>query len=126
MLPVLFSASFRSYLVTGFSTDPPVMNGGTVDLPAVENATNVSVFCDVMFNDMSVGTAWLLGPDKMSTDLLVFNQPTSNFAIEDTIMRKNLTILLFSRASLDMVVLECTNGFGGALENAFFIPKFIG
>ena len=110
-------------------SDPPVAtNGETVDLPAVENATNVSVFCEVMFNGNPSNTVWKLGPDSFSTQIIGFSQPEfSNLILEDpSTGRTNLTILSFSRDSLDMVVLECTNGFGGALENVFFIPRFIG
>ena len=112
------------------STDPPVAtNGETIDLPAVENATNVSVFCKVMFQGIIVDTRWRLGLGGISQQPIDFSsQP--QFALEDVARFTNLTILSFSRASLDMMILECTNGFiaGGGinLENAFFIPKFIG
>ena len=114
--------------VSSLSTDPSVTtNGGTVDLPAVENAANVSAFCAVAFQGAPVDTIWRLGSSGMSTQPINFNQPQfSNFALENVPRFANLTILSFSRASLDMMVLECTNGFGGALENAFFIPRFIG
>ena len=110
------------------STDPPVAtNGGIVALPAVENATNVSVFCAVTFQGTPAGTNWRLGTDSMSTLPILFGeQDFSNFVVENVIRVTNLTILSFSRASLHMMVLECNNGFGGALENAFFIPRFIG
>ena len=110
-------------------TDPPVAtNGETVDLPAVENATNVSVFCEVMFQGIIVNTNWRLGLGGISQQLIDFSQP--QFALEDVARFTNLTILSFNRESLDMMILECTNGFtaGGGinLQNAFFIPKFIG
>ena len=119
--------------VHGLFTDPPVpSNGGTVDLPAVENSTNVSVFCEVSFNNMGnnvlVSTIWRLGSGTETTKLIRYDQPEySNFYLEDAVRFTNFTILSFTRANLDMMVLECTNGFGGAnQENAFFVPRFIG
>ena len=125
---LIFLLQFGIYANSLF-TDPPVLtNGGTVDLSAVENATNVSVFCAVTFNSDASNTVWRLGPDSMSTEIIGFGQPAfSNFVLENpSTGRTNLIILSFSRDNLDMMVLECTNGFGGALENAFFIPRFIG
>ena len=55
------------FLTHSPSTDPPVAtNGGIVALPAVENATNVSVFCAVTFQGTIAGTNWRLGTDSMS------------------------------------------------------------
>ena len=128
----LLSALFYSCTcqVTVPSTDPPVTtNGETVDLPAVENAANISVFCAVNFQGNSVDTFWRLGASSMSLQLVEFGQPQfSNFALENAPGFTNLTIRLFSRAGLDMMVLECTNGFfvGGNLESALFLPRFIG
>ena len=111
--------------VTIPSTDPPVTtNGGTVDLPAVENATNVSVFCELT----SISTVWQLGRNGMPQDLIDFDDPEfSNFKLENVPTYTNLTILSFTK-DLGMTVLECTNGFivGGNLQNAFFVPRFIG
>ena len=116
--------------VSSLSTDPSVTtNGGTVDLPAVENAANVSVFCAVTFQGTPVDSNWRLGSSGMSSQPIDFGQPQfSNFALESVIRFTNLTILSFSRASLDMMILECTNGasVGTNVENAFFIPRFIG
>ena len=117
-------------------TDPPVAtNGGTVDLPAVENATNVSMFCELSFNDMGnivlVDIFWRLGSGiGMTPQFILFGEPEySNFVLENVSRFTNLTILSFSR-SLDMMILECSNGFtagGGVnLQNAFFVPRFIG
>ena len=113
--------------VTIPSTDPPVTtNEGIVDLPAVENAANVSVFCAVTFQGNPVNTNWRLGPSSTSLQLIDFDEP--QFALENAPRFTNLTIRLFSRASLDMMVLECTNGFfvGGNFESALFLPRFIG
>ena len=115
--------------VSSLSTDSPVTtNGGTVDLPAVENAANVSVFCAVTFQGIPVDSNWRLGSSGMSPQPIDFNQPQfSNFALGNVPRFTNLTILSFSRAGLTMMVLECNNAFGGGnLENAFFIPRFIG
>ena len=110
-------------------TDPPVTtNGGTVDLPAVENATNVSVFCAVSFQGTPVDTAWRMGLIGMTPQPIDFSDPqTSNFVLENVARRTNLTILSFTRSNLDMMVLQCANLFSGANEeSAFFIPRFIG
>ena len=110
--------------VRSLFTDPPVAtNGGSVDLPAVENATNVSVFCEVTFLNNSANSIWRLGSTTIAFGQLAF----SNFVLVENIPRRtNLTLLWFSRASLDMMVLECTNGIGSDLAQAFFIPRFIG
>ena len=130
-LLLLLSSLYYSCKCQGtIPTDPPVaMNGGTVDLPAVENATNVSVFCEVMFQGIIVDTNWRLGSSGVSPQPIDFGQPQfSNFVLENVARFTNLTILSFSRASLDMMVLECTNAASVNFnrENAFFIPKFIG
>ena len=108
--------------VTIPSTDPPVTtNGETVDLPAVENATNVCVFCE-----FSTATVWQLGRNGMPPDLIDFDDPEfSNFKLENISTYTNLTILLFTK-DLSTIVLECTNGFQLSKINAFFIPRFIG
>ena len=114
---------------SGLTTDPPVTtNGGTVDLPAVENATNVSVFCAVTAFNTPVDTSWEFGSSSMTLQLIRFDEPEfSNFVLENVTRFTNLTIPSFTRASLDMMVLECNNAFGGTNErNAFFIPRFIG
>ena len=108
-------------------TDPPLTtNGGTVDLPAVENATNVSVFCAVTFQGTPVATDWLLASIGMTPQPISFTD--SNFVLENVTRNNNFTILSFTRSDLDMMVLQCTNGFvvGGNEESAFFIPRFIG
>ena len=131
ILVFLLLGELRIY-VSSLSTDPSVAtNGGTVDLPAVENAANVSVFCAVTFQGTPVDTRWRLGSGGISQQPIDFGQPQfSNFVRENVARFTNLTILSFNRESLDMMILECTNGFtaGGGinLENAFFIPKFIG
>lgn len=89
--------------VSSLSTDPPVAtNGGTVDLPAVENATNVNVFCEVTFNDSGnnvlVTTGWRLGLSAMTTQSIQFNEPDTNFVLENVTRSTNLTILSFTRA----------------------------
>ena len=137
-LLLLLSSLYYSCTCQGAipSTDPPVTtNGETVNLPAVENASNVSVFCAVTaFQGIPVDTFWRLGSlplgtGAMSPQPILFGQPQfSNFVYENVARFTNLTILSFSRESLDVMVLECTNGAGIATNrrNAFFIPRFIG
>ena len=43
---------------TGLSTDPPTEIEGTAVVAALENATNVSVFCAVTFQGAPVHTGW--------------------------------------------------------------------
>ena len=119
----LFLLQFGNY-VCGFFTDPPVASiGETVDLPAVENATNISVFCEVTFLTNSANTVWRLG----STTIAFGQEAFSNFVLVENIPRRtNLTILSFSRGSLENMVLQCTNGIGSDLQEAFFTPRFIG
>ena len=121
--------TFVSYCVSALSTDPIAVNGGTVDLPAVENAANVPVFCAVTFSNTPVDTAWFLKNGTMPRERILFGQPQFvNFvAVPGTpTIHTNITVVLFSRANLDMIVLECTNNFPGQLQNAFFTPRFIG
>ena len=107
-------------------TDPPVTtNGGTVDLPAVENAINVSVFCNVTFQGTPIVTGWRLLSIGMTPQPIGVQLP--NFVVENVARRTNLTILSFTRSNLDMMMLQCLNGFvGDNEESAFFIPRFIG
>ena len=120
---------FVFYGVSALSTDPPALNGGTVDLPAVENAANVPVFCAVTFDNTPVSTIWYLKNGTMPRERIFFGQPQfANFmAVPGTpTVATNITIVSFSRANLDMIVLECTNIFTSQLQNAFFTPRFIG
>ena len=126
---VLVLIAFASYCVTAFSTDPPAVNGGTVDLPAVENAAHVPVFCAVTFDNTPVNTAWYLKNGTMPRERILFGQPQfPNFVgVPGTpTVVSNITIASFSRANLDMILLECSNGFPLQLQNAFFTPRFIG
>ena len=127
-LLLLLSSLYCSCTCQGIipPTDPPVaMNGGTVDLPAVENATNVSVFCAVMFQGSPVTTIWRT---RTITSMIVesISLASTDFVFENTSFYTNLTIVSFSRDVLEMILLQCTNGFGAALESAFFTPRFIG
>ena len=121
--------AFVSYYVSAFYTDPPAVNGGTVDLPAVENAANVPVFCAVTFDNTPVSTIWYLKNGTMPRERIFFGQPQfPNFVgVPGTpTVLSNITIVSFSRANLDMVLLECSNGFPFQLQHAFFTPRFIG
>ena len=94
-LPCLLFLLFALYYscicqVTIPSTDPLVTtNGGTVDLPAVENATNVSVFCAVTFGgNTPVETIWRLRTGNMMPREIEFGNGSpdfSNFLIENGI-----------------------------------------
>ena len=109
--------------VTGLSTDPFVENGGTVLLPAPENAANVSVFCQVSFQGTQAITHWFLTLNGGTR-----SEVTSGPSIQLTggSHFTNLTIVSFSR-DLDMAILECTNAFVSPNdETAFFLLRIIG
>ena len=109
--------------VAGLSTDPFVENGGTVVLPAPENAANVSVFCQVSFQGTPVVTQWFLTLNG-GTRSEITTGPSIQFTGGSMLL--NLTIVSFSR-DLDIAILECGNGFGGPNdETAFFLLRIIG
>ena len=122
---LVFSLQLGVY-ASSQTTDPPVAtNGGTVDLPAVENATNVSVFCEVTFQGSPVTTIW---STRTITSMMVepIGLDSTDFVFENTSIKTNLTIVSFNRDILEVILLQCGNGFGAALEHAFFRPRFIG
>ena len=111
--------------VNGFSTDPPTENGGTAVVAALENATNVSVYCEVTFEGTTVNTGWYLTEKGGTRQQILFAQPSAaNFFTSG--FQSNLTILSFGR-NLDMGVLDCNNNFQGAnRQSAFFLLRIIG
>ena len=121
---VLSIASLLGDLVTGLITDPFVENGGTVVLPATENATNVSVFCQVSFQGgTQTLTQWHLTMKGGMREVLAAGP---SIQLTGGTLQTNLTIVSFSR-DLDMAILECDNGFDGPNEEtAFFLLRIIG
>ena len=109
--------------VTGLLTDPFVEDGGTVLLPATENAANVSVFCQVGFQGTPVITQWHLTMKGGMRNVLAAGP---SFQLTGGTLQPNLTIVSFSR-DLDMAILECGNGFDGLnAETGFFLLRIIG
>ena len=109
--------------VAGLSTDPFVENGGTVVLPAPENAANVSVFCQVSFQGTPVVTQWFLTLNGGTRSAIM---PGPSFQLTGGSQQPNLTIVSFGR-DLDMAILECTNFFVSPNdETAFFLLRIIG
>ena len=110
--------------VAGLSTDPFVENGGTVVLPAPENAANVSVFCQVSFQGTPAVTNWFLTLNGGTRSEITAEGPS--FQLTGGSLHPNLTIVSFSR-DLDMAIVECNNGFVSPNdETAFFLLRIIG
>ena len=110
--------------VAGLSTDPFVENGGTVVLPAPENAANFSVFCQVSFQGTPAVTQWHLTLNGGTRSAIMAGGPSFQFAGGS--QTNNLTIVSFSR-DLDMAIVECNNGFVSPNdETAFFLLRIIG
>ena len=112
--------------ITGLSTDPPTENGGTVVVAALENATNVSIFCTVTeFGSLGL-SVWFFTTEGGTRQLLDFDQPNAANFFTTGIARQNFTIRLFAR-NLDMAVLECNNNLPSPnREIAFFMLRIIG
>ena len=97
-------------------TNPSAENFGNVTLVAPENASNVSVFCEVTFRDGGglFGSAWFLTLNNGVRERITFINGTSEISgLQSTILvsgvlQSNLTIVSFG-ADLDMVTLECAN-----------------
>ena len=114
---------FKHQVADGLSTDPFVENGGTVVLPAPENAANVSVFCQVSFQGTPIVTQWFLTMNG-GTRSAITTEPSVQ--LTGGTLQPNLTIVSFSR-DLDMAILECGNGFNSPnKEVAFFLLRIIG
>ena len=82
LLPSILFLQLGIYASSLF-TDPPVTTSEeTVDLPAVENATNVSVFCEVLFQGTPLVTTWRIGLIGMTPQPIIFGDPQfSNFVL---------------------------------------------
>ena len=114
----------KQQVADGLSTDPFVENGGTVVLPAPENAPNVSVFCQVSFQGTPVVTQWFLTMNGGTRNAISAGGPS--FQLTGGTLHPNLTIVSFSR-DLDMAILECNNVFVSPNdEKAFFLLRIIG
>ena len=116
-----------AFLVTGLTTEPPVMNGGTVVLSRVANTANVSVFCRVTFMGVPRSTAWFITRLNGLREQLTLDPPSDpNFVLLSSGVDSNLTIVSFS-SDLDMATLECTNAVEAPnTEEAFFNLRIIG
>ena len=110
--------------VCGLSTDPPTVNGGTAVVAALENATNVSVFCAVTIGGMPSLTLWSITVEG-GTIQRIFGIPGVPNFFSTGSGRENLTIISFNR-NFDMALLECDNNFDNARERAFFSLRIIG
>ena len=125
--PVLYlvlALQFEGY-VTGLSTDPPTENGGTAVVAALENATDVSIFCMVTENGSPGLSVWYFTEEGGTRQLLNFDQPDASNFVATGSGRQNFTIRSFGR-NLDMGLLECNNNFIPNLERAFFSLRIIG
>ena len=76
LLCLVLALQFGDY-VTGLSTDPPTENGGTAVVAALENATNVSVFCAVTFQGTPVHTGWYLTEQGGTRQQILFGLPSA-------------------------------------------------
>lgn len=114
--------------VSGLSTDPPTENGRTSVVAALENATNVSIFCAVTFgggNSAPRLTVWFFTEIGGVTREAIFGIPGVPNFFSTGPRRENLTIESFGR-NFDMGLLECTNNIDAPNdETAFFLLRII-
>ena len=114
----------KHQVADGISTDPFVENGGTVVLPAPENAANVSIFCQVTFQGILAVSQWFLTTKGGTRSEILAGGPS--FRLTGGTQTPNLTIVSFSR-DLDMAIVECNNVFVSPNdETAFFLLRIIG
>ena len=117
-------------------TNPSVENFGNVTLVAPENASNVSVFCEVTFGDGGnlFSSAWFLTLNNGVRQRILFNNGNSEIIGLQSILtirvsgvsQSNLTIVSFG-AELDMATLECTNDLiDPNIQRVFFLLRTIG
>ena len=112
--------------VTGFSTDPPTENGGTAVVAALENATNVSVYCAVMDFGSPGVSFWYLTEAGGTRQRILFGQQSAANFLATGVVHENFTILSF-RQNLDRALLECNNGLIPPHDEvAFFSLRIIG
>ena len=125
LLCLILALQFGGY-ITGLSTDPPTENGGTAVVAALENATNVSIFCTVTeFGSLGL-SVWYLTEKGGTRQRIIFGQQSASNFFTIGIGRQNFTILLFRR-NLDMARLECNNNLDPPNEQvAFFSLRIIG
>ena len=127
----------------GLRTNPSVAeNFGNVTFVAPENASNVSVFCEVTFGDGSghlFTSVWFLTLNNGVRERINFNNgnseiigPQSNLTIRVSgLLQSNLTIVSFG-ADLDMATLECSNRLQIStdddpnIQRVFFLLRTIG
>ena len=121
----------------GLRTNPSVAkNFGNVSLVAPENASNVSVFCEVTFGDGGglFSSAWFLTLNNGVRERIIFNNGSSKIIglqsnltiLVSGVLQSNLTIVSFG-ADLDMATLECTNRLlDPNTQTVFFLLRTIG
>ena len=106
------------------NTNPPAENFGSAVVAALENASNVTVFCAVTFRDGGSArtSAWFITLKNSTRERILFDEP--NF--ETVYLQSNFTILSFS-AELDMAILECTNSLiPPNTQTVFFTLRTLG
>ena len=107
--------------VVNVITDPPqISDTESPTVYAIENSTNVSIFCNVTFGNIQLVTLWRL-TKELSVDDLDFNingtaanTDSSNFYVTGEPLsggttRANLSILLFD-SLLDTALIHCGSG----------------
>ena len=120
----------------GLRTNPSVENFGNVILVAPENASNVSVFCEVTFGDGGglFVSAWFITLNNGVRERITFINGTSQISglqstltmLNSGVLQSNLTIVSFG-ADLDMATLECTNNLlDPNTQTVFFLLRTIG
>ena len=112
------------YVAGQINTNPPAENFGSAVVAALENASNVTVFCAVTFRDGGSArtSAWFITLKNSTRERILFDEP--NF--ETVYLQSNFTILSFS-AELDMAILECTNSLiPPNTQTVFFTLRTLG
>ena len=111
-------------------TDPPTSDANPTVIAAAENATNVTVFCEVARDGSARQNIWFIG----GSDVIIFDfdaggkgkdgfenfMVTSGKTVMNVPLRTNLTIRVFNRA-LDMVNISCGSGNDIAINGTYIL-----
>ena len=112
---------------TSLNTNPPAENFGSADVTAPENASNVTIFCEVTFGNGNTDprtSVWSLTTKTEPKRGIIFNSE-SNYNT-DRALQSNFIIVKFG-ADLDMATLECTNGLPNSFtQTVFFTLRTLG